>query len=389
VNPKSSRILSFLRIAWTNVAILVTLILAMELLGFSYHYIRNSLLPGHDLALGDAETIPKDAYPERSWLVDYFRENRASAKLRWVPYVYWRRLPFHGKLINVDEQGLRVTWKETPDPDRPAARINIAVFGGSTVWGTGARDEHTIPSYLSKIAADKIPNRYQVTNYGETGYVSTQEVFALIHELQRGYRPGIVVFYDGYNDLFSAYQSGVAGLTQNERNREREFNLLNDSRKGDFYREVLSRSNILSLLQSIRGKPIPQFEEPNAQSLAQQVVDVYSTNVAVVDALARKWNFVYRFCWQPSVFSKKLLSASEKEFVTSERPEARRFFELVDSAVRKSRELSENPAFRNISDAFDTFDQTMFTDRIHTSESGNKVIATRIFADLEKEMVKK
>jgi hypothetical protein len=143
------------------------------------------------------------------------------------------------------------------------------------------------------------------------------------------------------------------------------------------------------LLQSVRGRPISQSGETRDQNLAQQVVDVYSTNVAVVDALARKWNFVYRFYWQPSVFSKKVLSASEKEFVTSEQPEARRFFELVDSTVRNSRELAENPAFRNISDVFDNLDQTMFTDRIHTSEGGNKVIASSIFADLEKEMAKK
>ena len=55
-----------------------------------------------------------------------------------------------------------------------------------------------------------------VTNFGETGYVSTQNLIALMLELRAGRRPDVVVFYDGVNDTYSAYSQQRAGLPHNE-----------------------------------------------------------------------------------------------------------------------------------------------------------------------------
>lgn len=38
--------------------------------------------------------------------------------------------------------------------------------------------------------------------------------------------PDLVIFYDGYNDVFAAEDNGGAGLTYNETTRREEFNLL-------------------------------------------------------------------------------------------------------------------------------------------------------------------
>ena len=47
-----------------------------------------------------------------------------------------------------------------------------------------------------------------------------------MRELQQGYRPDLVLFYDGVNDTTSALLEGEATVTTNEINRVREFNLL-------------------------------------------------------------------------------------------------------------------------------------------------------------------
>ena len=47
-----------------------------------------------------------------------------------------------------------------------------------------------------------------VVNFGESGFVSTQGVIQLILELQSGNIPDLVIFYDGVNDVYAAYQSG-------------------------------------------------------------------------------------------------------------------------------------------------------------------------------------
>ncbi len=94
------------------------------------------------------------------------------------------------------------------------------------MWGYGVRDDSTVASLLSKRLAEKTGYNAEVFNYGQIGYVSTQEVLLLYELLGQGLRPDVVVFYDGINDSFTAYQSGIAGLAQNESFRVREFNLL-------------------------------------------------------------------------------------------------------------------------------------------------------------------
>jgi hypothetical protein len=91
-----------------------------------------------------------DAYNGTDWSRDYYREFSDSQSTAWEPYSYWRRLPFEGRFINVDERGLRRTWNPAASPEDRA----VWVFGGSTVWGTGVRDDHTIPSELSRLLAE-------------------------------------------------------------------------------------------------------------------------------------------------------------------------------------------------------------------------------------------
>ena len=113
-----------------------------------------------------------------------------------------------------------------PASDRGERRsVKILTLGGSSLWGFGARDDQTIPSLLARSLHEK-GWRVELKNLAEIGYVSTQEVIALTRELQAGYRPDVVIFYDGVNDTTSALLEGEPGLTTNEINRRHEFNLL-------------------------------------------------------------------------------------------------------------------------------------------------------------------
>ena len=117
--------------------------------------------------------------------------------MQWHPYVLWRRRPFTGRYINVDAAGRRRTSNREAPGDRP---IDIFGFGGSTLWGNGARDENTIPSCVSRLL-DESGRRVRVTNYGELGFVSTQNLISLMLERQAGRVPGVVFCYDGVNDV--------------------------------------------------------------------------------------------------------------------------------------------------------------------------------------------
>ena len=62
------------------------------------------------------------------------------------------------------------------------------------MWGTGADDERTIPSYFAKKTGE------HVLNLGESGFNTIQELIQLQILLAKGLTPKEVVFYDGVND---------------------------------------------------------------------------------------------------------------------------------------------------------------------------------------------
>jgi lysophospholipase L1-like esterase len=123
------------------------------------------------------------------------------------------------------------------------------MFGGSTMWGAGSRDSFTVPSLLARALQGR-ELRVEITNFGETGYVSTQGVITLLLQLRKGNVPDAVIFYEGVNDTYSAYQNGIAGIPQNEFNRVKEFNLSHPEKLQDV-KEIFIKG-VLNNLSTVR-----------------------------------------------------------------------------------------------------------------------------------------
>lgn len=150
-------------------------------------------LRGHDIpALRSYAWIPawEDAYTQHSWTQFTFR-----------PMVNWRHPDFKSEWIN-SKSGIRTSYEPSTHGQRP---LILHFFGGSTMWGTHQRDLHTIPSEFARIAeAHGIPVR--VTNYGQLGYTSVQEVALFSENCVAGTVPDVAIFYDGFNDLANVIQ---------------------------------------------------------------------------------------------------------------------------------------------------------------------------------------
>lgn len=338
-------------------------------------------------ALPDRRCVA-DTCGKAEWVHDYWKEF-AAVDVRWEPYVYWRRTEFAGDHVNVTSNGIRHTWNGFPQGDDD---LSILVFGGSAVWGTGARDNHTIPSLISRqLSLSGI--HAHVTNLGETGYVSTQEVILLIRLLQHGSRPDVVVFYDGVNDTFSAYQQGIAGLPQNEPNREFEFGLLKrlDRLAPKVIFSKLNRLAIMRSVNSIRrrltGKASksrpPRANTSPAYSLCsgleQSVLDIYLSNVGIVQSLGKVYEFETLFYWQPTIFAKTELSTHEKDLQAADL-ELKPFFAGVHSVVQSSTNKVEK--FHDLSSLFADWLPPVYIDWCHLGEQGNQVVAERITKDI-------
>lgn len=381
------RVLGGLRTAWSILGLTLLLLVGLELglrLVFAIKD-RISALPETD------PRIIAEGYDGADWVAAHFREYRAG-EADWHPYVYFRGKPREGATIQVGTRGLRRTWVRPPGEGGSGSKAaRIWFFGGSTAWGVGARDEYTIPSLVAKRLEERgIPA--EVNNFAEVGYVSTQDVLALLLELRDGRSPDVAVFLDGVNDVLAAYQSGRAGLPQNEDHRRKEFE---DHRSparqilgalGDVVRD----SALFRLAKSARSRaagraPVSDFAPPAQTDLSQdelagRILDVYGGNLRVVGALGREFGFSARFYWQPTIFTKKLLTPFEAE----ERAKYASFepLFLATSALVPRREADLGDRFRDLSHALDDSDRLLFTDFCHLTESANAVVAEAIADDL-------
>ena len=155
---------------------------------FDPTYARSSILP----------SVP-DGYDAAQLLLDMDAETRDP--IAYQPYTLWTHRPFAGTLLRIDERGNRVTLNNSQRDDA----LQLWMFGGSTMRSGSVPDGETIPSHLSRILNQEWGLDAQVSNYGESGFVSTQEVNSSHPRTAKlAGRPDVVIFYDGANDAFAA-----------------------------------------------------------------------------------------------------------------------------------------------------------------------------------------
>jgi lysophospholipase L1-like esterase len=341
------------------------------------------------------------AYPEAAWAPAYFKAMN-SVRMRWYPYVYWKTAPMRSPYLNIDAHSNRVTWKPPRPPGAGGHRVlRVFAFGGSTTWGAGARDDYTIPSLLAKQFAGQAGYDIEVSNFGQMGWVTSQEVIYLYELLRRGAQPDLVIFYDGVNDTFLGYQDGIAGLTQSEFLRAQEFGILASStgRKklyGTAIRTFLMNTGLADLIKLMMGQdegnverkditplstiaylaPPSDFEGMNA--IEQDVVDIYLFNRRFVEVLGQHFKFRSLFYWQPVIYSKNPLTPLERNFVGSR--SRQQFF---SGTYRRIAAAAPGAGVYDISGILNSERGDYFIDPWHITEAGNQIVARRMAADAQ------
>jgi lysophospholipase L1-like esterase len=382
--------LILLQTGWSILGVTLVLLLLAEI-GFRVSFAVRDRLGAEPAP--DPRVIA-EGYGGDPWPRTHFRELEQIEE-RWQPYAYYRPRPFHGSTVNVDSEGLRKTWQSPPgtgDPIR-GKRVKVLTLGGSSLWGFGARDDRTIPSLIGRAVHDR-GWHVELKNLAQIGYVSSQELVALVRALQGGYRPDVVIFYDGVNDTTSAFLESEAGLTTNESNRRREFNLLQSPGRlaKSLCAKLMTDSGSYRFAQAVRrrfgeetGAARTAPDEATLIRLAGDVALHYAANVRVVEALGREYGFRPLFFWQPIVFTKPALTPLER--VEAERfAWTERVFRSVYDVIRASSELKADPAFHDLSRIFEGTAGFVFIDYCHTTESAAEPIAAAIVERLVEQL---
>jgi lysophospholipase L1-like esterase len=380
------RILTWLLTGWSILGVTLVMVILLELGLRGVFLLKDRWKPQIP---PDPRVLSEDRHGG-AWLPIHYRELEALSD-RWQPYVYFRQRPFSGRTVNVLADGLRATWQPPPsaDDDQRARPLKILMLGGSSLWGFGARDDQTIPSLIARGFHER-GVRAEIRNLAEIGYVSTQEVVALFRELQQGYRPDVVLFYDGVNDTASALLERQPTVTTNEINRVREFNLLQSPVRlaSALAGYLVQNSALFRFAGSVgRRSGMGRVKEPKAPPVTELVglsvgiVRGYVANVELVEALGKAYGFRVVFVWQPDIFSKPKLVPFEDE-EKAKYGWAASLFAEVHQQLERADALVSNPAFLNLSGFFSETASLQFLDFCHTTEAANGRIASVLVARL-------
>jgi len=149
-----------------------------------------------------ASSSAMKAYP---WADEYFREIQTTPSSYW-PFTESRPSSFQGKYVTIKG------WsRATYEPKKLSADAPVVwMFGGSTTWGEGQRDDYTIASYLARIAQDA-GTPIRVVNYGQRGWTHFQEMILFEQLLASEPAPDVAIFYDGANET-NAQTMGASGV---------------------------------------------------------------------------------------------------------------------------------------------------------------------------------
>lgn len=315
---------------------------------------------------------------KENWLLDFYSEQQ-NTEIEFKSYLQWRRKKYKGKYLNISEKGVRKTWNpKVYDVEKPEL---IFCFGGSTMHGSPARDEYTIPSILSK-KLNKNKTKYRVVNLGETAYVSMQEIIYLILLLKNGNIPDYVIFYDGANDVYSSWQNGKPGEIQNlywikkklKRNRKEPLISINKEKIG-IYKSLRIIKNKVMKPVSIEGIKTSGLDEDELIALSNKTIKDYESNIKLVENLSKIYGFECYFFWQPLLFSKKYPSDTEKKY----KQRKNKSLQFLYHHCNKQINLIKSDNFYNLTDVFNGYKGTIFVDHCHVSETGNEIIAEKIF----------
>jgi lysophospholipase L1-like esterase len=343
---------------------------------------RYSLWPTPAPEIQD-ERASSSYYRDKAWADQYWREFLLSRKTRFHDHVLWRRASLKGETINVDEQGIRLT----PGADCRSGSFKVFVFGGSAMWGTGSPDWATIPAFLQKRIQSLKSGPVCLVNFGESGYVSTQSVIELMVQLQSGNIPTLALFFDGVNDVYTAYQSGRPGILENSDHLAARFEK----------REIVNKSPVVELLEGSslyplaiglvaklrqevpRAPKLITYESMNidAERLSSSVLQTYLNNYKIVDGLAKEFGFKSFFYWPAYIGSgRKTLTAEEEILKRKVDPALAKLYQLVDQKIQP--QVAEYRNLTYLGRIFDEYKSLLWLDDTHVTPVGNEIIAEKM-----------
>ncbi len=338
--------------------------------------------------------IKKEGGPlgDHRWELPNYSENREKAKAifedyhktqtEYRPFIGWRRLPYNSTTTTVNEAGDRVTPDAFPEVVK---NYSVHFFGGSTMWGTGVDDAHTIPALFARLSKDS-----EVHNHGEKAFTSRQELALLIDLYEKGENPDVVVFYDGVNDSYHQCIKGVKDIPAHARvdflkkaaanGRTISYGKVAKALFIDHLLDLTTEINKTQTLRKWQGECFT-FDCPCDTVKVDEIAASLLHTWELAHDLVTAHGGVFTAVLQPVVFegnpkTSHLGKDLDKPFGIAPS------FEKTYDRYRQVLETAGHDWIYDFTDVFDK-DEFIYIDFCHVSESGNQLVAERLWKTIQ------
>ena len=289
---------------------------------------------------------------------------------RYEPFVGWKTLPYKGKTTNISNAGLRTHEAETSEDDKEKEKKVVRFFGGSTMWGEGSDDQHTIPALFNALQPD-----YKVYNHGQLAYNTRQELDALISLYSKAEKTDLVIFYDGVNDAAFLCPKVIQDLPAHRlvpMYRERLY-----TRKLEVVKDLafdVFADNIMRVIQRATDEPNSQrsLYDCAGTDKAEAVAEMMMKNWEMAHQIVTERNGKFVAILQPAAF----IGQPRTDHLHLDEELGQNFHEVYKRLKQKIAER-KHPWIVDMSGKFDS-DEYIFIDFCHVSPNGNEIIAGEI-----------
>ncbi len=312
------------------------------------------------------------AYADHDRAARVFKDQKKKeANYRYVPFLEWRHRQFASETVNIDVAGNR---KHTKGQQNNEATTTVGFFGGSSMWGSGVDDDSTIPAFF-----DQLTDEFHVTNYGERGYTSRQNLDHLINLIVDRGAPQIAIFYNGYNEVW-AHCNYAVSRSLNAHMKEGRFQdalLTVEGTKSKTYEVFIAP--VLKFFAQFWDSPekANEFACSSDPERAEAVANMIVENWRMAELLVSGYGGKFYAFLQPTAHT----GSPRIDYLPSSevRKQADSEYQVVYQLVRKKIYERNLSWIKDLSVAFD-INKPIFIDEVHVAPEGNRIIAQQIIS---------
>lgn len=310
-------------------------------------------------------------YTHLSWAKTFFNEFW-GLKYSYFDYIVWSPRPFEGVTVHVDKNGFRRNMLPT---DVGIGAAQAWFFGGSTMWGFGAKDDGTIPAEFAKTSG------LTTFNFAEPAYVTHQSLNLLMKAYLAGGHPKYVAFYDGFNNVDQACRTDQTPYSSAQENLIRGYvdagsRRLTGNQFADVFLPTIRVFKMIGMKLSKKPQSAFFYDCATNARKARQVAETMVSDWTTAKMLAEAHGAKFVAVLQPVAYfgSPNLAYLPD---VTRE-VTVRRQFEAVYPELRKILNERHIP-YLDLTGVFDG-KELIYIDSCHVSPNGNRKVAQALLS---------